>query len=104
MIGGQDLSKYLINFNAADWANQANQHLQQVLQQGLNYANQNTQQAINATQAYQNQANNNMVQGYNQYMNLTAPQRMATYNALDAYTNNLGLPSPGVFIYWFKPC
>jgi len=101
MIGGTgsngqqtDLSKYLINFNSADWANQANAHLQDILQQGLNYANQNNQQAVNATQAYQQQANNALNQGFQQSQVLTAPQRLSTYNALDAYNGTLGLPSP----------
>ena len=98
MIGGSnnsDLSKYLINFNASDWANQANAHLQQALGQGLNYSQANNQQATNALQAYNQSAQNQMVQGFQQAQQLNAPQRQAAYNALNAYQADLGLPTYG---------
>lgn len=93
-VGGVDLSKYLINFNSSDWANQANAHLQSVLNQALPYAEKYNQQAVNAVQQYSNQAQNQIAQGYNQAQALNAPQHLATYNALDAYQNNLGLATP----------
>ena len=92
--GGTDLSKYLINFNSSEWANQANAHLQKVLNQALPYGEKYTQQAINAVQDYSNQAQNQISQGYNQAQALNAPQHLATYNALDAYQNSLGLDTP----------
>jgi len=95
MIGSSnDLSKYLINFNSSEWANQANAQLQQALQQGLQYSEGYTQQAVKAAQDYQQQANNQMTQGFNQAQALSAPQHLATYNALDAYQGTLGLPTP----------
>lgn len=95
MIGnGVDLSKYLVNFNSADWANQANAHLQQAINQALPYGEKYTQQAVNAVQDYSNQAQKNIAQGYQTAQALNTPQHLATYNALDAYTNSLGLPSP----------
>lgn len=94
MIGGQDLSKYLINFDSAGWANQVNQQLQAALNQGLPYSEKATQQAVNAVQDYGNTANQNMQQGFNQSQALAAPQHLATYNALDAYQQGLGLPTP----------
>jgi hypothetical protein len=94
MIGGTDLSRYLLNFNSSQWANQANQHLQDALGAGLNYSQANSQQAVNALQQYNNQAQNQLQQGYQQAQALNAPQHLATYNALDAYQRNLGLPTP----------
>lgn len=96
MIGGSgtDLSKYLINFNSADWANQANAHLQQAINQALPYGEKYTQQAVNAVQDYSNQAQNNINQGYQTAQALNAPQHLATYNALDAYQGTLGLGTP----------
>lgn len=94
MIGGKDLSSFLINYNSADWANQANAQLQAALKQGLQYSQNYSKQAANALQDYNNQAQNQMIQGFNQSQALTAPQRLATYNALDAYLGTLGLPTP----------
>ena len=96
MIGGGsvDLSKYLINFNSSDWANQANAHLQQALNQALPYGEKYTQQAVNAVQDYSNQAQKQINQGFQQAQALNAPQRLATYGALDAYQQGLGLATP----------
>lgn len=94
MIGGTDLSRYLVNFNSSDWANQANQHLQAALNAGLPYSEKYNQQAINATQNYNNLAQKQIQNGYNQAQALNLPQHIATYNALDTYQNNLGLPTP----------
>lgn len=97
MIGGSsgtDLSKYLINFNSSDWANQANAHLQSALNQALPYGEKYTQQAVNAVQDYSNQAQKQITQGYNTAQALNAPQHLATYNALDAYQGTLGLATP----------
>jgi len=93
MIGGQDLTKYLVNFDSSAWAEQANKQLQDALNQGLQYSQTYSQQAANALQDYNNQAQKQMQQGFNQSQALTAPQRLATYNALDAYQNLLGLPT-----------
>lgn len=94
--GGQsnNLSPYLINFNASDWATQANAQLQSALNQGLKYSEKYSQQAVNAVQEYQNQSRNDIQRGFNQSQALNAPQRLATYNALDAYSGTLGLPTP----------
>ncbi len=94
MIGGTDLSKYLINFNSSEWANQANTHLQNALTQGLKYNEKYNQQAVDVLQNYDQQAQNQMKQGFNQAQALNAPQHLATYNALDAYQGTLGLPTP----------
>lgn len=95
MIGsGTDLSKFLVNFNSADWANQANAHLQSALNQALPYGEKYTQQAVNAVQDYSNQAQKDISKGYNTAQALNAPQHLATYNALDAYQNSLGLATP----------
>ena len=96
MIGGQgvDLSKYLVNFNSSDWANQANAHLQATLNQALPYGEKYTQQAVNAVQDYSGQAQNQIKTGFNQAQALNAPQHLASYGALDAYQNNLGLATP----------
>lgn len=99
MIGGSgsnatDLSKYLINFNSSEWANQANAHLQSALNQALPYGEKYTQQAVNAVQDYNNQAQKQLQTGYNQAQALNAPQHLATYNALDAYQGTLGLATP----------
>ncbi len=93
-IGGQDLSKYLINFNASDWANKANAQLQSSLNQGLQYSEKYFQPAVKAQQDYGQQAQQQQKQGFNQYQALNAPQHLATYNALDAYQGTLGLPTP----------
>ncbi len=92
--GGTDLSRYLINFNSAEWANAANAHLQQAINQALPYGEKYTQQAVNAVQAYSNQAQKDINQGYQTAQALNAPQHLATYNALDAYQNGLGLATP----------
>lgn len=92
--GGVDLSKYLINFNSSDWANQANAHLQQALNQALPYGEKYTQQAVNAVQDYSNEAQKNLNSSFNQAQALNAPQHLATYNALDAYQGTLGLATP----------
>ena len=94
MIGGQDLSKFLINYNSADWANKVNAQLQAALTQGLPFSEKYTQQAVNAVQGYDQQARNNINQGFQQAQALDAPKHLATYNALDVYQQNLGLPTP----------
>ena len=92
--GGVDLSKYLVNFNSAEWANQANAHLQQALNQALPYGEKYTQQAVNAVQDYSNQAQHDINKGYQTAQALNAPQHLAAYNALDAYQGTLGLATP----------
>lgn len=92
--GGVDLSKYLVNFNSADWANQANAHLTQALNQALPYGEKYTQQAVKSVQDYSNEAQKNINQGYQTAQALNAPQHLATYNALDAYQGTLGLATP----------
>ncbi len=92
--GGTDLSKYLVNFNSSEWANQANAQLQQALSQGLQYSEKYSTQAVKAAQDYDQKAQQQMQQGYQQAQAVNAPQRLATYNALDAYQNTLGLPTP----------
>lgn len=94
MIGGQDLGKYLINFDTSGWAKQANQQLQTALQQGLQYSEKYTNQAAKAQQDYNALAQQQMQQGFNHSQALTAPQRLATYGALDAYQDTLGLARP----------
>jgi hypothetical protein len=96
--GGQqvDISKYLVNFNAADWANQANSYLTSALNQGIAASNNYNQQAINSQLTAQNQANQAATQGYNMAQALNAPQRLAAYGALDAYQDSLGLARPAV--------
>lgn len=94
MIGGQDLSKYLINFNSAEWAAEANKQLQAAMQQGLNYSQNYTNQAVKASQDYNQAAQQQMQQGFNQSQALNAPQRLATYTALDSYMDSLGLARP----------
>lgn len=99
MIGGNgqqgiDISKYLVNFNASDWANTANQYLTSALSQGIAQSEKYGQAAIDASKAYQNQADQAMTQGYDLAQSLNAPQRMATYQALDAYQDSLGLARP----------
>jgi hypothetical protein len=94
MIGAQDISKFLINFDPSAWANQANAQLQNALNSGLNYSQNYNQQAVNALQNYQGTADNQLQQGFNQSQALNAPKQLATYNALDAYQNLLGLPTP----------
>jgi len=94
--GGQpiDISKYLVNFNAADWANTANQYLTSALNQGISASNQYNQQAIDSQLTAQNQANQAAAQGYDMAHALNAPQRLAAYGALDAYQDSLGLARP----------
>lgn len=94
MIGGQDLSKYLINFNASDWANQVNAQLQSSLNQGLQYSEKYFQPAVQAVQDYNQLAQQQMRQGFNQSQALNAPKQLATYNALDTYLGLLGQPTP----------
>jgi hypothetical protein len=94
--GGQpiDISKYLVNFNAADWANTANQYLTSALNQGIAQSEKYNTAAIDASKAYQGQANQAMTQGYDMAQALNAPQRLAGYQALDAYQDSLGLARP----------
>ena len=94
MIGGTDLSKYLINFNSSAWAEQVNKQLQAALNQGLQYSEKYSQQAANVMQDYDKQAQAQMKQGFNQGQALDAPKHLATYNALDTYLGNLGQPTP----------
>lgn len=96
--GGQsvDLSQYLVNFNSSDWANRANSYLQSALSQGLGYGEQYNQAAIDAVQAYNNQAQQALESGYQRAQAVQAPQRMAAYNALDAYQDTLGLARPTI--------
>ena len=94
MIGGNNLSDYLVTFNSANWADQVNKQLQSALNQGVQYSEKYSQQAINALQDYNNQSQQQMKQGFNQAQALDAPKHLATYNALDAYQNMLGLPTP----------
>lgn len=89
-----DISKYLVNFNSSDWANTANQYLTSALNQGIAQSEKYNQAAIDATKAYQQQANQAMTQGYETAQALNAPQRLATYQALDAYQDALGLARP----------
>ena len=94
--GGQgiDISKYLVNFNAADWANSANQYLTSALNQGIAQSEKYNQAAIDTSKAYQQQSNQAMTQGYDLAQSLNAPQRLATYQALDSYQDSLGLARP----------
>ena len=94
MIGGTSGQTGMINFNSADWANQANAQLQQALNQGLQYSQKYTQQAVNAVQDYDKLAQQQMQQGWQQAQAVNAPQQLATYNALDRYQGLLGLPTP----------
>lgn len=101
MIGGTssqpiDISKYLVNFNASDWANKANSYLTNALNQGIAQSNKYNQAAINSQLTTQNQANQAGAQGYDLAQALNAPQRLATYNALDAYQQSLGMATPTV--------
>lgn len=101
MIGGSgeqgiDISKYLVNFNAADWANTANQYLTGALNQGIAQQDKYSTAAIDASKAYQGQANQALNQGYQTAQALNAPQRLAGYQALDAYQDSLGLARPNV--------
>jgi hypothetical protein len=91
---GQDLSQYLINFNASDWANQVNAQLQSALGQGIQYSEKYFQPAVNAVQDYYKQARADQQQGFAQAQALQAPQRLAAYGALDAYQDTLGLARP----------
>src|SRR5690349_8145368 len=94
--GGQliDISKYLVNFNSSDWANTANNYLTNALNQGIAQSNQYNQAAVDAQKAYQDQSNQALQQGYQTAQALIAPQRLATYGALDAYQDSLGLARP----------
>lgn len=92
--GTMDISQYLINFNSADWAKQANNYVQSALNQGLGYSQQYNQAAIDNQKAYQQQANQAVQQGYNTAQAVQAPQRLAAYGALDAYQDSLGLARP----------
>jgi hypothetical protein len=101
MIGGSgssgsasDLSNYLVNFNSSSWANQANQQLQSSLNQGLGSSTALTQAALNTQNQANTVAQNQLNTGLQQSQALNAPQQLATYNALDAYQNNLGLSTP----------
>lgn len=96
--GGQpiDISKYLVNFNAADWANTANNYLTSALNQGIAQSEKYNNAAIDASKAYQGQSNQAMAQGFDMAQALNAPQRLAGYQALDAYQDSLGLSRPNV--------
>lgn len=94
MIGGTNAQNFLVDFNASEWANQANAQLQTALNQGLKYSEKYSKQAANAMQDYHQQARQDINQGFQQAQALNAPQRLATYNALDAYQGTLGLPTP----------
>lgn len=96
---GIDISKYLVNFNAADWANTANNYLNSALNQGIAQAQKYNKSAIDASKEYLGQSNKAMSQGFDMSQALNAPQRLATYQALDAYQDSLGLarPSAGSF-------
>ncbi len=96
MIGGQglDLSKYLVNFNSSEWANQANSHLQTALTQGLKYSDDYNKQALQAVNDSNQLAQKQLQGGFDQAQALNAPQHLATYNALDAYQGTLGLATP----------
>lgn len=101
MIGGSgsnsqpiDISKYLVNFNASDWANTANQYLTSALGQGINASNQYNNAAITAANTAQQQSNQALNQGFDMSQALNAPQRLAGYQALDAYQDSLGLARP----------
>ena len=96
MIGDSsgNQQNYLIDFNSSAWADQANAQLQSALGQGLQYSEKYSQQAVNAMQDYNQQSNQQVQQGFQQAQALQAPQRLATYNALDAYQGTLGLPTP----------
>lgn len=102
MIGGSggsqpiDISKYLVNFNASDWANTANQYLTSALNQGITASNTYNQAAIGAANAAQQQSNKALTQGFDMSQALNAPQRLAGYQALDAYQDSLGLARPNV--------
>lgn len=94
MTGGQNVNQYLIDFNAANWATQANAQLQTALSHGLQYSENYSQQAIKATQAFQAQSRNDQSQGFERSQALNAPMRLAGYNALDSYLGLLGQPTP----------
>jgi hypothetical protein len=89
-----DISKYLVNFNSSDWANTANQYLTSALQQGIGQSEKYGQAAVDASKAYQTQANQALNQGFDMAQALNAPQRLAGYQALDAYQDSLGLARP----------
>ena len=93
MIGEND-SNYLIDYNASNWADVANQQLQNALTQGLQYSKQYSQQAVDALQGAQQQSRADMQQGFERGQALTAPQRLAGYTALDTYQDMLGLARP----------
>ena len=94
MLGGTSGQTGMINFNSAEWANQANTQLQAALNQGLQYSQKYTQQAVNAVQDYDKLAQQQIQQGWQQAQAVNAPQQLATYNALDRYQGLLGLPTP----------
>lgn len=102
MIGGSngqqsiDISKYLVNFNAADWANTANSYLTSALNQGIAQSEKYNTAAINASNTATTQANQAAAQGFDMAQALNAPQRLAGYQALDAYQDSLGLARPSV--------
>ena len=94
MIGGKDLNSYLVNYDPSSWATQVNNQLQAALQQALPYAEQYTQKAINQVQGSDAKAQQQIQSGFQQAQALDAPKHLATYNALDAYQQMLGLPTP----------
>lgn len=83
-----------IDFNASDWANQANSFLSDALMLGLPYSERFTQEAIDATKDAQKQANAAQEAGYQKAQALDAPQRLAGYNALDSYLDTLSVARP----------
>jgi len=93
---GIDISKYLVNFNAADWANTANNYLTSALNQGIAQSEKYNNAAIDASNTATSQANQAMAQGFDMSQALNAPQRLAGYQALDAYQDSLGLARPTV--------
>ena len=94
MIGANGQTTGLIDFNSSSWADTANAQLQAALQQGLQYSEKYTNQAVKATEDYNKLAQQQMQQGFQQAQALNAPQRLATYGALDTYQDILGLSRP----------
>jgi len=89
-----DISKYLLNFNSSDWATQANTYLQNALAQGLPYSEKYSQLASDVIQTSTKQSEQQQREGFQTAQALQAPQRLATYQALDAYQDLLGLSRP----------
>ena len=96
-----DISKYLLNFNSGDWSSQANTYLQNALQQGLPYSEKYSKLASDTLMQTAQQSAQQQQQGFQQAQALQAPQRLAAYNALDAYQDMLGLSRPNMGSYQF---